>query len=151
MRLFIALIPLIALAQAPTGTLVENLPFTFDATRQWPTYQWSKDGRVMPWATNRTFTIDWAQEGDAGTYVVRMGNYIRSWTYTFTRAVTVTKTGSTVTLTPFAAGLPIFYTLDGTEPTVRSRRYTNAFTITNSNTIRASIIIPEGDSVKIIK
>lgn len=105
----------------------------------------------MPWATNRTFNIDWAQEGDAGTYVVRMGNYMRIWRYTFTRSVTVTQSGSKVTLTPFSAGLPIFYTLDGSEPTIRSSRYTNAFTITNSVTIRASIIILEGDSVRIIK
>jgi hexosaminidase len=47
-----------------------------------------------------------------------------------------------------ADGLTIFYTLDGTEPTDRSKRYTGPFTIKQSATLKARAFLddePEGD------
>lgn len=46
----------------------------------------------------------------------------------------------TVTLTPGRAGLPIRYTLDGTEPTLSSPLYTSPITLTRTTTIRASAV-----------
>ena len=50
---------------------------------------------------------------------------------------TLFDTNLIVTLTPGAAGIPIYYTLDGTTPTTSSTLYTNAFSISTKTTIRA--------------
>jgi hypothetical protein len=50
-------------------------------------------------------------------------------------------TGSlTVTLTPGRAGLPVRYTLDGTEPTLSSPLYTGPIVLTRTTTIRAAAV-----------
>jgi hypothetical protein len=49
---------------------------------------------------------------------------------------TFTKTAS-VQLTCDTAGATIYYTLDGTDPTTSSTRYTTYFTIANSATVKA--------------
>ena len=50
-------------------------------------------------------------------------------------------TGSlTVTLTPGRAGLPVRYTLDGTEPTLSSPLYDGPITLTRTTTIRAAAV-----------
>lgn len=50
-------------------------------------------------------------------------------------------TGSlTVTLTPGRAGLPVRYTLDGTEPTLSSPLYDGPITLTHTTTIRAAAV-----------
>ena len=56
---------------------------------------------------------------------------------------------SKVVLIPFVEGLPIRYTLDGSEPTDKSALYTGPFSLNKSSYIRAKIEIPETDSVKV--
>ena len=53
---------------------------------------------------------------------------------------TVFTNALTVTLTPGRAGLPIRYTLDGTEPTLSSPLYAGPITFTQTTTIRAAAV-----------
>ncbi|WP_100401548.1 endonuclease [Bacillus sp. FJAT-42315] len=54
--------------------------------------------------------------------------------------------GTTVTLSVNTAGAEIYYTLDGTEPTKESTKYTTAIEITEDTTIKAVAITADGSS-----
>ncbi|MGM7634687.1 endonuclease [Bacillus sp. Hm123] len=54
--------------------------------------------------------------------------------------------GTTVTLSANTAGAEIYYTLDGTEPTKESTKYTTAIEITEDTTIKAVAITAKGSS-----
>jgi hypothetical protein len=56
---------------------------------------------------------------------------------------------SQVTLVPFIDGLPIRYTLDGSEPNERSKLYVAPLVIQKTTYLRAKIEIPETDSTRI--
>jgi len=78
-------------------------------------YQWFKDGQVLPGATNATFVLDYFLEGDAGTYHVVANNghttvTSRSVAITYNPAIRVIIDNDMVTLD---ADGPIHYTLDG--------------------------------------
>ena len=156
-------IPLIALGQI-TSPMVENVPISLDAGLDAPSYQWSLNGVEIPGATNRIYFLDSPQEADAGTYVVRGPSLMKKFTFTFVKAVRVLVDGktvvgdrlevshpATVTLVPWFKGAPIRFTVDGTEPTAASTLYTRPFILKQTITIRAAIIIPEGDSTKLIR
>lgn len=163
MKLFILFIPMIVLGQI-ANQIVENVPLTIDAGHSVERYTWSLNGREIPGATNRIFYRETPQEADAGTYVVKGPALMRKFTFTFVKAVSVQVNGktllgdrititgpSTITLSPYIKGLPVRFTLDGTEPTASSALYVKPFLLNRSSMIRAAIIIPEGDSVIVTK
>lgn len=144
--------------------LIENVPMMLDAGFASRNYKWTWNKRTLPWATNRFLVIDSPQEADAGTYTAVGDDQVSQYRLLFRRSVRVLVNGdavlgdthritrpSTVTLIPYLSGLPVRYTLDGTEPTAVSDLYRKPFTVTNSVVLRAAIIIPEGDSIKIDK
>lgn len=144
--------------------LIENVPMLLDAGFASRNYKWTWNKRTLPWATNRVLVLDSPQEANGGTYTVVGDDQVRQYRLLFRRSVRVLVNGdavlgdshritkpSTVTLIPYLSGLPVRYTLDGTEPTAVSDLYRRPFPVTNSALLRAAIIIPEGDSIKLIK
>jgi hypothetical protein len=144
--------------------LIENVPMVLDAGFQASSYRWTLNKVTLPGATNRVLVLESPQEGDAGIYAVFGDDDVVQYRLAFRRAVRVLVNGAdvqgdrvriggpaTVTLLPYLSGLPVRYTLDGTEPTAVSNLYRKPFPVTNSVVLRAAIIIPEGDSVRIIK
>ena len=144
--------------------LIENVPMLLDAGFQSTSYRWTLNKVTLPGATNRVLVLESPQEGDAGVYTAIGDDDVRQYKLTFRRAVRVLVNGrdvvgdrvringpATVTLVPFLSGLPVRYTLDGHEPTAVSDLYRRPISVTNSVVIRAAIIIPEGDSVRVIK
>ena len=143
----------------------ENLPLRLDAPHTAEDYQWFLSGCPIPGATNRVFEIPSAQEADAGTYRVEStSGYSAIFRVRFQRNVRVQVNGldvrgdrvsirglSQIRLSSPLGPLPIRYTLDGTEPTATSQLYRTPIVVTNSCTIRAAIIIPEGDSIQIMR
>lgn len=163
MRHLLLLLPFVCLGQI-ANQIVENVPLTIDAGYNVGRYTWSLNGREIPGATNRIFYRETPQEADAGTYVVKGPALMRKFTFTFVKAVSVQVNGqtllgdrinitgpSTITLSPYIKGLPVRFTLDGTEPTACSALYAKPFLLNRSSMIRAAIIIPEGDSVIVTK
>lgn len=162
MRHLLLLLPFVCVGQI-SNQIVENVPLTIDAGYNVGRYTWSLNGREIPGATNRIYYLETPQEADAGTYVVKGPALMRKFTFTFVKAVSVQVNGktvagdvvtitgpSTITLVPYIKGLPVRYTIDGTEPTPSSPLYSKPFVINQNVVIRASIIIPEGDSTKIV-
>lgn len=117
-------------------------------------YQWYGPAGLIYGATNATYTITNVQTNQAGNYGVLVsdtgspvgsapatltvspvavygnGAFIASTQYTFAGSVSVQiQTG-------YANG-SIYYTLDGTTPTVISPRYTVPFVLTTNTTLRA--------------
>ena len=145
--------------------LTENVPFTLKAPFVSRSYQWSLGNVDLPGATNSTLVLESPLEGDAGTYRVRgAGGQSAMFKAMFQRSVRVQLDdreviGDRVTVSKFPArlrlwsplgpSLPIRYTLDGSEPTVRSALYTAPVYLTVGCVVRAAIVIPEGDSVRI--
>ncbi len=144
--------------------LIENVPMLLDAGFQSPSYRWTLNKITLPGATNRVLVLESPQEADAGIYAVIGDDDVRQYTLKFRRAVRVLVNGAdvlgdrvriagpaTVTLLPYLSGLPVRYTLDGSEPTAVSVLYRRPISVTNSVVLRAAIIIPEGDSIRITR
>lgn len=144
--------------------LIENVPMLLDAGFQSSAYRWTFNKVTLPGATNRVLVLESPQEADAGVYTVLGDDDVVQFKLTFRRAVRVLVNGvdvvgdrvringpATVTLVPFLSGLPVRYTVNGDEPTAVSDLYRRPISVTNSVVIRAAIIIPEGDSVRIIR
>lgn len=144
--------------------LIENIPMVLDAGFQSTTYRWTLNKVTLPGATNRVLVLESPQEGDAGVYTAIGDDDVRQYKLTFRRAVRVLVNGvdvvgdrvringpATVALVPYMSGLPVRYTLNGDEPTAVSDLYRKPISVTNSVVIRAAIIIPEGDSVRITR
>lgn len=144
--------------------LIENVPMLLDAGFNSSSYRWTLNKVTLPGATNRVLVLESPQEADAGIYAVIGDDDVVQFKLGFRRAVRVLVNGAdvlgdrvkiagpaTVTLLPYLSGLPVRYTLDGSEPTAASLLYRSPFPVTNSVVLRAAIIIPEGDSVRIKK
>ena len=144
--------------------LIENIPMVLDAGFNSSSYRWTLNKVTLPGATNRVLVLESPQEGDAGVYTAIGDDDVRQYKLTFRRNVRVLVNGrdvvgdrvritgpATVALVPFLSGLPVRFTLDGSEPTAVSILYRRPISITNSVVIRVAIIIPEGDSVRITR
>jgi hypothetical protein len=143
----------------------ENLPLRLEAPHTAEDYQWSLGGRVIPGATNQVLEIPSAQEADAGTYRVESSSgHSAIFKVRFQRNVRVQVNGvdvrgdrigirgpSQIRLLSPLGPLPIRYTLDGTEPTATSQLYKTPILVTNACLLRAAIVIPEGDSIQIMR
>ena len=160
--LLVSCVAFSASAQTIAITLTEGIPATMRPLYVSTYWQWFKNDQPLPRATNNTFTLEYPVEGDAGTYMVRSGNRMTRYQASFQRQIRVIinsqivlgdqtsiTSSSKVELIPCYVGAPIRYTLDGSEPTYQSQLYKGPFTVTNGCVLRSSIIIPEGDSVKI--
>lgn len=142
--------------------LIENIPMVLDAGFNSSSYRWTLNKVTLPGATNRVLVLESPQEADAGIYTAIGDDDVTQFKLAFRRSVRVMVNGrdvvgdrvritgpATVTLVPFLNGLPVRYTLDGSEPTALSDLYRRPISVTNSVAIRAAIIIPEGDSVRV--
>jgi hypothetical protein len=143
----------------------ENLPLRLEAPHTAEDYQWSLVGRPIPGATNQVLEIPSAQEADAGTYRVESSSgHSALFKVRFQRNVRVQVNGldvrgdrvsirgpSQIRLSSPLGPLPIRYTLDGTEPTAASQLYRTPILVTNACLLRAAIVIPEGDSIQIMR
>lgn len=158
MRFLLSLLPSIAAWQV----LIENVPAKLEAPFTASSYQWMLGNREIPGATNKFYFLEQPQEADAGTYTVRGGNQKALIKTTFQHNVQILLNGyaplgdsydvklpATISMSSPLGNVPIRYTLDGSEPTAISAQYTRPFVITNHCVIRAAIIIPERDSLKI--
>lgn len=144
---------------------LENLPLRLEAPHTADDYQWSFGGQPIPGATNRVLEIPAAQEADAGTYRVEStSGHSALYKVRFQRNVRVQLNGvdvrgdrvsirgpSQIRLSSPLGPLPIRYTLDGTEPTATSQLYRTPILVTNACLLRAAIVIPEGDSIQIMR
>ena len=144
---------------------LENLPLRLEAPHAASDYQWYLGQRSIPGATNRILEIPSAQEADAGTYKVEStSGHSALFKVRFQRNVRVSINGrdvigdrisvripATLRLSSPLGAVPIRYTLDGSEPLATSALYEKPILLTNHCVIRASIVIPEGDSVRITK
>jgi len=154
-------------------TIVEGIPNVLRGEIAGKTFTWYHNGDHLHWETNNFINIPYPLEASGGVYVLRSGNSSITFNVLFQRNITVyinneevegnvieiplSSTGSNIKLAPFVNGLPIRYTLDGSEPTERSELYTNPFTLAPNNKaldknnwyLRAKIIIPETDSTHI--
>jgi hypothetical protein len=144
---------------------LENLPLRLEAPHTASDYQWHLGGRAIPGATNRVLEIPSAQEADAGTYKVESTSGRSAlFKVRFQRNVRVSINGrdvigdrisvrlpATLRLSSPLGAVPIRYTLDGSEPLATSALYEKPVLLTNDCVIRAAIVIPEGDSVRVTK
>ncbi len=140
--------------------------YTIKVGEALPTYAYDVTGLV----NNETLPIDVtiscnaADSNTAGTYDIIVSGAAASDNYTFSYVkgtLTVSEkevvaaptftpaTGTTftssqkVTISCATAGAKIYYTTDGTEPTIASKLYNGAFTITTTTTIKA-IAVKDG-------
>ena len=145
--------------------LVEGVPAILPSGIDNGPFSWHKNGRKLNWETNSFIRIDYPLNGDAGLYTVRSGKNTSILDVSFKSSISIllndqevehgrleADSFSVVKLVPYIAGLPIRYTLDGSEPTEKSELYVAPIQITNSIALRAKISIPETESasVKII-
>lgn len=152
-------------AQVAAQVAIENLPLRLEAPVVAEDYQWYLGTNAIPGATNRLYEVPQAQEGDAGTYrVISTSGSSALFKVRFQRNVRVSINGrdvigdrismrlpATLRLSSPLGTVPIRYTLDGSEPLATSALYEKPLLLTNHCVIRAAIIIPEGDSVRVIK
>ena len=138
----------------PRGaTLVEGDFYQLKVKANRPsTYQWYKDGRPIPGATNGILTIHHMLEGDAGVYVATAthdGSTIetRPEVIAYRPLIRIRIDGNMVTLTPQRSGSKIHYTTDGSEPTTNSTLYSGPFKVQSWAELRACIGNIEMDSV----
>ena len=148
-------------------TIIEGLPFVLQSNLSGTNFIWQKDGHILKSETNNFLTIDYSLEGDAGQYTLKTGKEIVIFNVSFKRTIKIfindqeienfnnsnghaeITDGSIIRLVPFIEGLPIRYTLDGSEPTGRSALYTGPITIHKKTYLRAKIEIPETDSTRV--
>lgn len=117
-------------------------------------YQWYKDGRLIPGATNGEYRIFYMLEGDRGRYVAtaRSGNRIISSSaalVSYQPLISVVITNGMVSMTPAKKNSQIRYTINGNEPTSTSQLYTRPFRVDSDCTLRAAVGNVEMDSIKI--
>lgn len=137
----------------PTNEIVplgSTAQFAAGASGPELSYQWSLNEATLTGATSNVLTITNAQVADAGTYVVVVSNPGYS-----VRSSAVLQVGcaiivngqqvagnvqsagpAQISMSSFFPNGYMFYTLDGTIPTVNSSFYTGPFTITNTTTIQ---------------
>jgi hypothetical protein len=157
-RLLSILVALPALSQVA----VENLPLRLEAPFSASSYKWELKGQVLPGATNKVLIVEQPQEADAGGYRVEGNGKAAIFKVQWVRAVRVfinnaevrgdrvdIRGPSQIRLVSSVGPLPIRFTLDGSEPTSTSYLYKTPIMVTNGCVLRTSIIIPEGDSIKI--
>lgn len=128
------------------------------------TFQWFKDGVAIPQVSGSELRLSELQYDDAGRYTYRMSNLYGTTesvaveivfpssfkAYAFVGAQWV-EAGSSVafvggTTIRFETSITpalIFYTLDGSEPSITSRLYSEPFFLTNSCTLRAVAYKPD--------
>lgn len=143
-------------------TITEGIPAVIDSGIEDSSYQWFKDGELLSWETNKSIKISFPLNGDEGNYFVRTTHKGINFKTSFNRNIKIFINGYEIKedrlqidppyvlkLIPFIEGLPIRYTLDGSEPKATSDLYVSELEITNSIVLRAKIEIPETDSVNI--
>ena len=119
-------------------------------------YQWRKNGSSLSGSTNATLTLTNLTLSDAGNYTVVVANSYGSSTSAVAvvsvlppnaptilvngglvvGTITIPTTASLSITGGFSGGL-IFYTLDGSVPTISSTLYSGAFSLSNSAIVRA--------------
>ena len=142
--------------------LIEGVPAIISSSLTEGSCIWYKNGQKLDWETNNFIRIDYPLNGDAGEYTVKSVRNTSIINASFKNSVSIflndqetdhdrleVESFSIVKLTPFIDGLPVHYTLDGSEPNEKSEFYTSPIQITNSVIIRAKIIIPETESTSI--
>lgn len=154
-------------------TVIEGIPAVLTSDINGRYFQWFKNGELLQWETNNFLKIDHPLEADGGDYVLNSGSSSVTFNISFQRNIKILvnekeiegdvaeipelSIASNIKLIPFINGLPIRYTLDGSEPTEQSPLYTGPFNISSSGKtlgakkqyLRAKIIIPETDSTTI--
>lgn len=118
------------------------------------TYQWRRNGNILPNETNLTLTVSNAQPSQAGSYSLNVtnpvGTAISASVLLKVNVVTAKGNGLNLTNSLHAFGTAvtiqlinaytnglIFYTLDGSQPTFAASQYTAPFVISNTVTLRA--------------
>jgi hypothetical protein len=130
---------------------------TFSATARGTAplaYQWRLNGINLNGATNISLTLSNVQPSNAGNYSLRVSNFLGSATssnaslkvdvvFAYGNGVLLTKTqanyGSPVTIelqNVYSNGI-IFYTLDGSTPTLASAQYSGPFIVSHDAILRA--------------
>lgn len=132
-----------------------NVTFTTTVRGSFPlTYQWRRNGNILPGETNLTLAISNAQPSQAGSYALSVTNPISSAVSAsvLLKVNVVTAIGNGLPLTnslhafgttvtvqlqnAYSNGL-IFYTLDGSQPTFAATQYTTPLVVSNTVVLRA--------------
>lgn len=148
-------------------TIIEGLPYALTSNMSGRFFNWYKDGEFLLSGTNNFLKMDFAVEGDEGTYTVQSGGSSMTFNVSFKRTIKVfindfevnnyydekgriqISQSSKIKLVPFIEGLPIRYTIDGSEPTEKSPFYTGPFVLDKTTYVRAKIDFPETDATRI--
>ena len=162
-----------AVTETNSVTIIEGIPGVLQGNVSGKTFSWYHNGELLNWQTNNFLKINSPLEADGGQYVLRSGPSSVTFNVNFQRNIRIfvneqeiqgdvaeipqQSISSNVKLVPFINGLPIRYTLDGTEPTEQSELYTVPFNLSVTTKmsessrwyLRAKIIIPETDSTSI--
>lgn len=162
-----------AINETNSVTIIEGIPGVLQGNVSGKTFSWYHNGELLNWQTNNFLKINSPLEADGGQYVLRSGPSSVTFNVNFQRNIRIfvneqeiqgdvaeipqQSISSNVKLVPFINGLPIRYTLDGTEPTEQSELYTVPFNLSVTTKmsessrwyLRAKIIIPETDSTSI--
>jgi hypothetical protein len=130
---------------APTITVNNDTRYVVISTAvDGATLRYTTDGND-PSINTTTYTYQFRKPGEViKAIAVKSGNLSPVTTMTSLPTPTVTKVGTTVTITLTGEGLPagyqIYYTVDGSTPTTSSHLYSGPFTATIGNIITAYAI-----------
>ena len=140
-------------------SIVEGIPAIIDSKLEGNSFQWFKDGQLLDWETNSFIKINFPLNGDEGNYFVRTKNKGINFKASFEKNIRVFVNDHelendrveivgpfVLKLVPFISGLPIRYSLDGSEPNESSLLYEGPIQINDTIRLRAKIEIPETDS-----
>lgn len=143
-------------------SIIEGIPAIIDSKLDGVDFKWYKDGELLEWETNSFIRINYPLNGDEGNYFVKTKNKGVNYKVSFIRNIKIYVNDHELEndrieiagpfilkLIPFIDGLPIRYSLDGSEPTESSALYEGPVQINESVRIRAKIEIPETDSIYI--